>query len=480
MKLEEHRRHFLQVGLAVAVDRAHRQGVDKVRARDRHAELDGLDHRVGGVDHARKPAHRRRHRLRLRVQLDGHLGDHPQGAFAADEQAREVIARRRFLGAAPGLDDAPVGQHHGEAEHVFLHRAVAHGGGARGAGRAHAADGRVRARVDRKEQAGVLDMRVERLARHAGLHHRVEILGVHGQHAVHARQVDGHPAADRQDVAFERSAGAVGNHRKLVRGAGLDHRRDLLGGQRKHHRVGRRVGEVRFVVTVMRAHRVGDRHALGAERGPELVEQRGGNFAAQVFGGYGLVHGAFRWMTGRGDFTPAPCSNETSLCPRGNPDQNVIVQSANSIAGAPSGVNRRPAARRIAPTGDRAIPARRWPPGVETQNRLEITLPPLTGPAALRIVHAGAGMRSFLQPGDINIELSLNFIRSVSRLALMANAQHANQVRPFVKSVPGEIAASSARDDQFTQTTFNRATDARLMGQHLQSVHDEGQQPIRK
>ena len=143
-------------------------------------------------------------------------------------------------------------------------------------------------------------------------------------------------------------------------------------------------------------------------------------------------------------------------------------------------MNRRSAAGRVAPKGDPAIPARRWTHGVRTQNRLEITLRPLTGPAAFRIVHAGAGMRSIQQRDEYYFELSLNFIRRVSRLALMANAQHANQVRHFVESVPGEIAASTARDDQFTQTTFNRAADARLMGQHLQSVQDEGQQPVRK
>ena len=45
-----------------------------------------------------------------------------------------------------------------------------------------------------KEESGVLDVRVERLARHAGLHHGVEVFRMHLEHAVHARHVQRHAA----------------------------------------------------------------------------------------------------------------------------------------------------------------------------------------------------------------------------------------------------------------------------------------------
>ena len=49
--------------------------------------------------------------------------------------------------------DATVGHHGGERQHVLAHGAVAHGVGARGARRRHAAEGGVGAGIDREEQA---------------------------------------------------------------------------------------------------------------------------------------------------------------------------------------------------------------------------------------------------------------------------------------------------------------------------------------
>ena len=67
--------------------------------------------------------------------------------------------------------------------------------------------------VDGEEQAVVAQVLVQRLAGHAGLDHAVEVLGVHGQHAVHARGVDRDAAVGGVDVALQRRAGAVGDDR---------------------------------------------------------------------------------------------------------------------------------------------------------------------------------------------------------------------------------------------------------------------------
>ena len=88
----------------------------------------------------------------------------PERALRAHEQPGEIVAGRRLARPAAGADHPAVGQHHGQAQHVLLHRAVADGVGARRAGRGHAAEGGVGARVDREEQAGVAQMRVELLA----------------------------------------------------------------------------------------------------------------------------------------------------------------------------------------------------------------------------------------------------------------------------------------------------------------------------
>ena len=110
-----------------------------------------------------------------------------------------------------------VGEHGFERQHVVLHGAVAHRIGARGARRRHAAERGVGAGIDRKKQAAVAQMLVERLARHAGLDDAIEVLGVHREHAVHVAEVEADAAAWRVDLAFQRGAGAEGHHRHAVR-----------------------------------------------------------------------------------------------------------------------------------------------------------------------------------------------------------------------------------------------------------------------
>ena len=125
------------------------------------------------------------------------------------------------------------------AEHVLAHRAVAHGVGAGGARRGHAAERGIGAGIDREEEAGVAEMLVELLARDAGLHGDVEILDADAQHLVHLREVDADAAVERRHMALERGAGAEGNHRHLVLGAELDDLGDFLGRLDKYHAVRR-------------------------------------------------------------------------------------------------------------------------------------------------------------------------------------------------------------------------------------------------
>ena len=97
---------------------------------------------------------------------------------------RARIAVRALARAARRADDATVGQHHRERQHVLPHGAVAHGVGAGGAGGGHAAQRGIRAGVDGEEQALVADVFIELLAGDAGLHADVKVHGVHFQHLV--------------------------------------------------------------------------------------------------------------------------------------------------------------------------------------------------------------------------------------------------------------------------------------------------------
>jgi hypothetical protein len=117
----------------------------------------------------------------------------------------------------------------------------------------------------------VADVLVQLLARHARLHHRVEVGFVHRQHLVHLAHVDAHAALHRQDVAFERGADTVGNHRNLVAAADVDDIAHFLSGSRKYHGVGRCVRKVGFVLAVLLADAARGGGAL-AQQGLELVD----------------------------------------------------------------------------------------------------------------------------------------------------------------------------------------------------------------
>ncbi len=285
VEFQQQRRLLAVAGLVMRVERLHGERAQQFAARDRDAGLQGLDHGLGGAVDGGKRTNRRRHRRLHRVQLDGHLGDDAQRPLGAHEQARQVVARGRFLGAARSLDDAAVGQHHFQGHHVFAHRAVAHRVGARCARRGHAAQGRVRAGIDRKEQARVLDMLVQLLARDARLDHGVEVLFVHREHLVHLRKVDAHAALHREDVALERGADAVGDHRHAVRAADIDDVAHFFRGFQEYDDVRQGVGEIGLVLAVVLAHRLRGRDTV-AEQRLQLRDHRLVEFA-------GLIHDLF-------------------------------------------------------------------------------------------------------------------------------------------------------------------------------------------
>jgi hypothetical protein len=178
-----------------------------------------------------------------------------------------------------------------QAEHVLAHRPVADRVGARGAGRGHAPERGVGARVDREEEPGVLDLGVQLLARDARLHGAQQVLGRDRQHPVHARDVDREAALDREQVALERGADPERDDREAVLPAGEHRLDDVLGRLGEHHRVGRRDGERRLVAAVVLADRERGAEAV-AEAGAQPFGERVGQRAPErPGGGVGMVHG---------------------------------------------------------------------------------------------------------------------------------------------------------------------------------------------
>ncbi len=168
---------------------------------------------------------------------------------------REVVTRCGFLGACARRDDLAVGTHDLQRQNIIAHGAVAHGIGARRAGGRHAADGGVRAGIDRKEQALIAQMFVERLAGDARFDDAIEIVAMHGEDTVHLAQIDADATRRRVDLPFKRGAGAERNHRDAPLGADPHHVLNVQGRLRHHHRVGRLRRQPGGGMGVLLAHR---------------------------------------------------------------------------------------------------------------------------------------------------------------------------------------------------------------------------------
>ena len=82
------------------------------------------------------------------------------------------------------------------------------------------------------------------------------------------------PALHGQNVALERGADAVGDHRHAVAAAGVDDVAHFLGAFRENHRVGRGIGEIGLVLAVVLAHRRRGRDAFCAEQRLPLGQNR--------------------------------------------------------------------------------------------------------------------------------------------------------------------------------------------------------------
>ena len=161
-------------------------GIDQLDAGDGYAELDGGDGAVaGGLDRGER-ADAGNDRLRDAIEPQPHLGDHPERPLGADEQAGEVVAGRGFPRPPRRGDAFAVGRHHGEAQHVLPHGAVANRIGARGAGRRHAAERGIGAGIDRKKQPLIAQMGIERATGDAGFDPAIEIFAIDLENAVHA------------------------------------------------------------------------------------------------------------------------------------------------------------------------------------------------------------------------------------------------------------------------------------------------------
>jgi len=142
--------------------------------------------------HARKPARRGRDRLGLGVHAHGDLGDDPERALRADEEAREVVTRRGLRARVPVRTTVPSASTTVSASTFSRHRAVAHRVRARGARRGHSTDRRVGARIEREEETGAFSASLSCFRVTPGCTTGVEILACTARNRVHLPEVDRH------------------------------------------------------------------------------------------------------------------------------------------------------------------------------------------------------------------------------------------------------------------------------------------------
>ncbi len=113
VELHEQRWLGLEAFELAVLDRGiHLHFIEQFDARHRDAKLHRGDDATHGAAQVVELADRGADALRYAVELELDLGDDAERAFAANIEARQVIARTRFLCARPGPDDAAVGRDH--------------------------------------------------------------------------------------------------------------------------------------------------------------------------------------------------------------------------------------------------------------------------------------------------------------------------------------------------------------------------------
>lgn len=113
--------------MRICIHRGHLYVIQELDPCHRDAMLKHIDYGINRVFDAVKCTHRRRHGWRAVNQIYDDLGDDAQGALRAHQQLRQVIAGSGFAGRAAGANEATVGHHCRQPQHVNTHGAAAYG-----------------------------------------------------------------------------------------------------------------------------------------------------------------------------------------------------------------------------------------------------------------------------------------------------------------------------------------------------------------
>lgn len=96
-------------------------------------------------------------------------------------------------------------QHDGEVENVLFHGSVSDSVRATAVCGRHASERCARARVDRVEQAVLLQFGVQVVPAQTGVHHAIHVTHVQRAEGLHLREIDVHAAQRSRGVAYQTS-----------------------------------------------------------------------------------------------------------------------------------------------------------------------------------------------------------------------------------------------------------------------------------
>ena len=275
MKFHHQMRAFVQMRAGILVEGAGRIAIDKLDPGHGNARLDGGGHAFDGLIQRRETANGRDDLLGLAMQAQGQLSNDAQRALGSDKQPGQVVTGAGFRRPRAGADHRAIGQHHLKRQNIVTHGAIAHGGGAAGPRRGHAAKTGIGARIDRKEQPRRAQFGIQRLTRDAGLKADLHILGPDFKHAVHLHHIDDQPALRGQRVPLQRGAGAPADHRHLMGVTDRQHPRHLVGRNRPGHGIGGRRGVKGLGLAVLITVGGAGRKARAQKRGKRVKRRCG-------------------------------------------------------------------------------------------------------------------------------------------------------------------------------------------------------------
>mmetsp|Transcript_22831 Transcript_22831/g.38033 ORF Transcript_22831/g.38033 Transcript_22831/m.38033 type:complete len:233 (-) Transcript_22831:3213-3911(-) len=190
MEFQQQQGHFGQFQPRISVGRTHVQLIHQFDPGHGYPVLDRGHHRLTGRINRRERHARCRYCLRYALQLQRHLGDQPQGPFRSHQQLGHIVPGAGLFGPLRCADDATVCHDCLKRDDVVLHRAIAHRIGARGPGRGHATQRRIRPRINGKKQSPIPQMCVQLLPRDARLDNAIQILGIDCKDFIHLAQVN--------------------------------------------------------------------------------------------------------------------------------------------------------------------------------------------------------------------------------------------------------------------------------------------------